>query len=107
MVTEAFWAICTAAYPDEDTRLRILTLVIEDFQEMLDALRAEPIISSSRIHDYLEEFSRPYGAPYICCFVAQALLTSMNCSILLTISIASSQPWREFLTGPDTDVFIE
>jgi hypothetical protein len=107
MVTEAFWAICTAACPDENTRGRIQEVAIEDFEEMLDNLRAEPSIRSSRVNDYLEESSRLYGLPYVCCFVAQALLSSMNCSIFLTISVASSQKWLEFLTGPDTDVFIE
>jgi hypothetical protein len=107
MITEAFWAICTAACPDENTGGQILKLVIEDLEEMLDIVRGEPSIRSSRIRDYLEEFSDRYGLPYICCFVAQALLASMNCSIFLTISMASSQTWLEFFTGPDTDVFIE
>jgi hypothetical protein len=33
MITEAFWAICTAACPDENTGGQILKLVIEDLEE--------------------------------------------------------------------------
>jgi hypothetical protein len=107
MITEAFWAICKAACPGENTRGQVLEVVVEDFEEMLDTMRAEPSIRSSRVKDYLEKFAEPYGLPYVCCFVALALLTSMNCSIFLTISVASSQTWLEFLTGQDTDLFVE
>jgi hypothetical protein len=107
MITEAFWEMCTAAYPEENTRAQILDFVHDDFQDMLHTLRAEPSIRYWRIKDRLGEFSEPYGLPYLCCFVAQALLTSMNCSIFLTISVTSSQEWLEFLIGPDTNVLIK
>lgn len=107
MITEAYWGICTMASPDENARRRILSNIVDDFGDMLVIQRAEPAVSSARIKDCLKEFSEQYGLPYVCCFVAQAFLTSMNCSIFLTISIASPQLWLEFLTGPEVDVFVE
>ena len=95
------------ASPDENARVRTLSSIGDDFGEILDIQRVEPIIKPARIKDYLKESFERYGLPYICCFVARAFLISMNCSIFLTISVASPQMWLEFLTGPEVDVFVE
>jgi hypothetical protein len=106
MVTEAYWAMCTMAFPVENERGRILHKVMDDFVDILDILKAEPVVRSAQVKNYLKEFFDQYGLPYVCCFVAQAFLASMNCSIFLTISIASPQLWLDFLTGPEVNVFV-
>lgn len=106
MVTEAYWAMNTMAFPVQNERARMLTKIMDDFVEILGILKAEPVVRSAQVKDYLKEFFGQYGLPYVCCFVAQAFLASMNCSIFLTISIASPQLWLEFLTGADVNVLV-
>jgi len=56
MVTEAYWAICTMAFAVENERGRTLSNVMDDFGEILDILRAEPVVRSARVKDCLKEF---------------------------------------------------
>lgn len=69
MATEAYWAMCTTAFPVEDERGRILGNIVDDFVEILDILRAEPVVRSARVRDYLKEFFDQYGLPclLLCC----------------------------------------
>lgn len=89
MITEAYWGICTKVCPDQNARVQILTNVLDDFREIVDTLTVDPTVRSAKVKDYLREFYERYGLPYVCCFVAHAMLTSMNCLIFLTIVVAS------------------
>jgi hypothetical protein len=107
IITEVCGGICKLVCPDDNARGQVLSKVVDDFGEILDILRGEPTARSARVRGYLKEFFERYGLPFVCCFVAQALIASTNCSIFLTISVASPQLWLEFLTGPEVDVFVE
>ena len=81
--------------------------VVDDFREILDSLRAEPTVRSAKIKDGLKEYIEQYGLAHICCFVTLALVSSMNCSKLLAISVASPQLWLDFLGKREFDVYVE
>lgn len=102
-----FWKVCTVASQNENDAVRIMANVVDDFREILDSLRAEPTVRSAKIKDGLKEYIEQYGLAHICCFVTLALVSSMNCSKLLAISVASPQLWLDFLGKREFDVYVE
>lgn len=54
-ITKIYWVICTIVSPDENTRIRMLSNVVDDLGEMLHSLWTESSIRSIRIKDYLKE----------------------------------------------------
>ena len=97
----------TLACPDETKREQTLSNVADDFEEILDTPREDKGTKSVRAKEYLKGFLKRYGLPYVCCFVATALITSTNCSKFLCFSVSSPRMWLDFITGPEVDIFIE
>jgi hypothetical protein len=93
---------------DEENRTRILSNIIDDFEEMLINIpREERGARSVLVREFLKGFLDRSGLPYVCCFVSKTLLTTMNCCVFLDISVASPKMWFDFITGPEMDIFVE
>jgi hypothetical protein len=77
-----------------------------DFREMEQDYIANPVGRLSKVRTRLDSLAKQYGMQYVAILVSIALISSMNCSVILSLSIESPRLWIEIVSPPDADVYV-
>lgn len=106
VLSEAVLGACTIAYPEEMERKIKITRAMADYQEMEQDFIAESIGRPAAIRARLRDLTEQYEIRYVTVLTAIALLVSMNCSVVLSLSVESPQLWIDILSALDEEVYV-
>lgn len=79
---------------------------MDDFREMLQNFSAQPFSRLSSVRAELDQLLQRKELAYVCVIVGIGLLASMNCSILLSLSVPSPRLWLDILSVPNSNVYV-
>lgn len=107
--SESHWIVSAAAIGAtgegmQEIQRRMGPTAIDEFVEILNG---RTHINARELDDLVTTLHLRHRFLGFAYFIAHAIVISMNCSILLSLSCASPHSWIDFLTSSEVNVYIE